>query len=292
MIRVLYDKTFKVKKMMNEFDQSNLKLNFMLLSSHLPLTSDEIIRGSENDLVVDVYSKEIRKYEEFLLKACDEQELNVEVVRCICIAKWRGNHKYGKTKLEVFGELVQIGIDEKTYLKAFDGYVNEVMSLIHNTNWSLFVPAKSLIFSGSIGGVISGSFDLIIDDCIIDVKTNLDYGLKRSNLNQVLCYFFLMKIYGLDKEKYEINKIGIYLARYNYLWIYDFRKLDGLDELVKEFKEHIITIGSSTDIRKVSPVLKKMYKDANKDIRKYVTQLEAQSYYGRTRSEVELEFMK
>jgi hypothetical protein len=57
--------------------------------------------------------------------------------------------------------------------------------------------------------------DLVMDDCLIDIKTVNKISLERDYLNQVIGYYLLSKIEGIDgvPSGYEIKKLGIYFSR-------------------------------------------------------------------------------
>ena len=62
--------------------------------------------------------------------------------------------------------------------------------------------------------------DLIIDGTIIDIKSTLHLSLERSYYNQIIGYYILYLIGGINFEinKHKVSDIGIYYARYGQLW--------------------------------------------------------------------------
>lgn len=62
--------------------------------------------------------------------------------------------------------------------------------------------------------------DLIIDDTLIDIKTVRHLEIQRKYLNQILGYYLLSLIGGVnDDPNYKpIEKIGLYFARHGELW--------------------------------------------------------------------------
>jgi hypothetical protein len=68
--------------------------------------------------------------------------------------------------------------------------------------------------------VYGADADLIIDDLLIDLKTTKHLRLEREDLNQLLGYYILSLIGGInDTPRVKpIKRIGIYFARYGVLW--------------------------------------------------------------------------
>lgn len=84
--------------------------------------------------------------------------------------------------------------------------------------------------------------DLIIDDILIDIKTVKNLELTRDYFNQLIGYYILSHIWGVDgaPQNHKIKRIGIYFARHGYLHIYDLA--DIIDEnKINEFTAWFIT---------------------------------------------------
>ena len=62
--------------------------------------------------------------------------------------------------------------------------------------------------------------DLLIDDSLIDIKNTKSLRLTRGYLNQLVGYYILSKIGGVDGVPYapKIERIGIYYSRYAELY--------------------------------------------------------------------------
>ncbi len=128
----------------------------------------------------------------------------------------------------------------------------------------------SRIFGGSSTG------DLVIDDILIDIKTTKNLQLNRDYFNQLICYYILYRIGGIDDMPLQnkIKKLGIYFSRHGYLHlikvedIIDENKFITFIEWFKErasklFKERMVKrYGENEIIEKKS----QMYKDFFKDI--------------------------
>jgi hypothetical protein len=63
--------------------------------------------------------------------------------------------------------------------------------------------------------------DLLIDDLLIDVKTTKELSLEREAFNQLIGYYTLYTIDGIDgtPPQHEVKRLGIYFSRYAYLHI-------------------------------------------------------------------------
>ena len=72
------------------------------------------------------------------------------------------------------------------------------------------------------GSMIVGGADadLIIDNTLIDIKATKHLKLEREHLNQVLGYYILSLIGGVNENPHDrpIENIGIYFARHGQLW--------------------------------------------------------------------------
>lgn len=105
--------------------------------------------------------------------------------------------------------------------------VNELRKIMESVCWKNFIAQKYCILNpvfGGSGSVIEADADVVMDGCLIDIKTNKELKIKREDLNQLIGYYFLslaggVKISNADETSFaKIKKIGIYFARYDYLW--------------------------------------------------------------------------
>lgn len=67
--------------------------------------------------------------------------------------------------------------------------------------------------------------DFVIDDMIIDVKCTARKSLDRRDVDQLLFYYALSKMYGFATrgKSIEINRLAIYFARFAELFVIDIR---------------------------------------------------------------------
>jgi hypothetical protein len=71
--------------------------------------------------------------------------------------------------------------------------------------------------------------DLVFGDALIDIKTVKEFSLERRDFNQLIGYYVLVKLAGIDNAPpgHEIKRLGIYFSRYAYLFV--FNVLDVID---------------------------------------------------------------
>lgn len=125
-------------------------------------------------------------------------------------------------KLDVFFRVGKIDenlqdIDEKD--------VEDLRSLISLVDANLFKSSGVVVLnpifglaSHRIGGADA---DLLIDDLLIDIKTKKELTLERVDFNQLLGYYTLYKIDGIDgtPPHHPVRRLGIYFSRYAYLHV-------------------------------------------------------------------------
>jgi len=101
--------------------------------------------------------------------------------------------------------------------------IEDLKKIKEITDLKLFKSEKSCYLNPNFGEasqIIGGAeADLIIDDCIIEIKTIKELKLKREHINQLVGYYLLSligKVNG-EKEKKDIKDLGVYFSRYNIL---------------------------------------------------------------------------
>lgn len=75
---------------------------------------------------------------------------------------------------------------------------------------------------GKASKLVGGAdVDLVIDDMLIDIKTTQNPYLKEDYFHQIIGYYTLYKIGGIDgmSSKHKIKRLGIYSSRYAYLHV-------------------------------------------------------------------------
>ena len=77
---------------------------------------------------------------------------------------------------------------------------------------------------GAASKLVGGAdADLLIDDCLVDIKTTKAPRLDPRDFFQLIGYYLLHGFDGIHCGRFrgaqsEINYLGIYFSRYGYLW--------------------------------------------------------------------------
>ena len=124
--------------------------------------------------------------------------------------------------------------------------IDDLKNLISIAKPEYFKAKKICILNPTFGiasQLVGGAdCDLVIDDAIIDIKTTKKLDLTRNYFNQLIGYYILYKIGGIDgmPSNCEIKKLGIYFSRYAYLLFIDVRDIireDTFPNFVEWFKK-------------------------------------------------------
>jgi len=110
-----------------------------------------------------------------------------------------------------------------TFLPEDQLNITDLKQLVSICDFNIFKPKGKLILNPTFGAgsrlVRGADADLIVDDTLIDIKVTKELKLTRPHLNQILGYYLLYLIGGVDRHKdIVIKNIGIYFARHNVLW--------------------------------------------------------------------------
>ena len=66
---------------------------------------------------------------------------------------------------------------------------------------------------------VQGDVDLIVDDCIVDIKTTRESHLRPDDYYQILVYYMVATKCGTTPEmKTDVNSVGIYFSRHGWLF--------------------------------------------------------------------------
>jgi len=81
--------------------------------------------------------------------------------------------------------------------------------------------------------------DLIIDDTLIDIKTTKSGKMDMSQFHQLIGYFILNQIDGVNGKQIKINRLGIYFSRYGELVTFPSENIesDKFAQLLKWFRK-------------------------------------------------------
>jgi hypothetical protein len=114
--------------------------------------------------------------------------------------------------------------------------INDLRALSEVTDLSLFKPKKVLLLNPTFGDasrMVGGAdCDLVIDDTLIDIKTSKVPEVKRDDFNQLVGYYLLSQIGGIDdlSRRPKINKVGFYHSRFAKLLLYE------IDEIIDRYE--------------------------------------------------------
>jgi transposase-like protein len=121
--------------------------------------------------------------------------------------------------------------------------INELEKLYSIVPWNEFKAEKHCILNPTFGEgsklVRGADADLIIDNKVIDIKSTKKFILDRVDLNQIIGYYLLSLIGGINGRKTpKIKIIGIYFVRYGHIWeipLSAFHKPQEYERLSDEF---------------------------------------------------------
>lgn len=127
---------------------------------------------------------------------------------------------------------------------AEDETVGDVWDMFNLVDISKFKTKKKCYLNPGMGmgSPIGESVgDIIIDDTLIDIKATVKDKIKREDFNQLLGYYLLHLISGVNKVGGEkpIKKIGIYFARHGFLWTIPIKNI-GTKEQFEDLKNWFI----------------------------------------------------
>jgi len=77
--------------------------------------------------------------------------------------------------------------------------------------------------------------DLVIDDLLVEIKTSKYFQVERSHFDQLIGYYFLSKIGGIDgaPKGHEVKRLGIYFSRHGYLWTFQVGDVIKMEQLAR-----------------------------------------------------------
>jgi hypothetical protein len=125
--------------------------------------------------------------------------------------------------------------------------ISELKSLLKSCSLSFFKPKRKIILNPTFGHgssvVVNADADLIVDDLLIDIKVTKEFKLTRPIFNQLVGYYLLYLIGGINGNKnIKIKRLGIFFARHNFLWTIDVDALGdaaSFEKAVKKLKQSV-----------------------------------------------------
>jgi len=135
------------------------------------------------------------------------------VSAALCLARLERACRSG-----VFNEADLMTLDERDVAD-----LRELMSLVQEQD---FTSRRGCYLNPTLGSTGSNA-DLIVDDKLIDIKTTKDLVLDRRYLHQLVHYYILLSLEGIDvgrkrhinyfEEVCDVSQICIYFSRHGYL---------------------------------------------------------------------------
>lgn len=125
--------------------------------------------------------------------------------------------------------IYRAGIVDENLGKADEGDLKDLRNLISLVKPEQFRAKEICLLNPTFGEasqLVGGAdCDLVIDETLIDIKTTKKLELTRDYLNQLIGYYILYKIGGVDSmpSKHEIKRLGVYFSRHAYLFTIDVR---------------------------------------------------------------------
>jgi hypothetical protein len=103
--------------------------------------------------------------------------------------------------------------------------IQELRSLVNRIPNALFTAQELCILNPSFGkasALVGGAdADFIIDNMLIDIKTVKDYAIKPNDFQQLIGYYVLYKISGIEQSsETQIDKLAIYFSRHGHLEVF------------------------------------------------------------------------
>lgn len=123
--------------------------------------------------------------------------------------------------------------------------IKNLLSLIEDDTFKASNVCISNPTFGKASRLVGGAdADIIIDNMLIDIKTTKNLEFTLNYFCQIIGYLLLQRIGGIDgeKQKIEINKLGIYYSRFGYLFTIDVKTIidsSSLQEMTAWFETRL-----------------------------------------------------
>ncbi|WP_293123975.1 hypothetical protein [Microcoleus sp. bin38.metabat.b11b12b14.051] len=190
--------------------------SFKKLSLHLKSTTGEVVTGFRGDklfeksdllgIITDQYEQTKINYNNYV----DNGQITDELIgNTIFLAKLDGFYRAG---------LIDENFDNYKYEDIKD--IKSLISLLDDKNFQAKDKCYLNPTFGAGSSLVRGAdADLIIDNTLIDIKVTKNLKLDRNYLDQILGYYILSLIGGVNSNPDDkpIENIGIYFARHGEL---------------------------------------------------------------------------
>jgi hypothetical protein len=105
--------------------------------------------------------------------------------------------------------------------------VEDLKALISQFDSSQFQVSGAVVLNPTFGigsKLVRGAdADFLLDDLLVDIKTIRKFQFSRDDFNQIMGYYTLSHIGGIDGvlTGHEIKRLGIYFSRHAYLFVFN-----------------------------------------------------------------------
>ncbi len=251
------------EKFLQEFPKPEFRLKKELLAP--PLTNHYGLVGTAFDYLLRFYIEHLNP------KAITNQwiaDIAIELIRnderlykraSTIVSNAKENHsifmKTGLISEDIFKSAVLLaqldpifraGVVDENIGTVDDRDISDLRNLISIVEPKNFKAVELCLLNPTFGkasALVGGAdVDLVIDDMMIDIKTTKKFELQRDYFNQLIGYYVLYRIGGIDgmPPKHEIRRIGIYFSRHGYLYLIDVHDVinqDTFSKFIEWFKE-------------------------------------------------------
>ncbi|MFA5303302.1 MAG: hypothetical protein WC393_02070 [Candidatus Nanoarchaeia archaeon] len=223
------------KKFAETFNLPKIELKVELKAP--PITKNYSLVGTAFDYLLRFYIKKHNPYAktnpwiaELALKCLKDGDLKTKLEKKLEIAKliYKNYLTNGILTDEVIkttlilakiDPIYRAGYIDKNFDEIDEGDIQDLRNLINLVNENSFIAKNICLLNPTFGKaskLVGGAdADIIIDDQIIDIKTTKFLKLKEEDLYQIIGYFILFILGGIDGgEGINIKKISIYFSRY------------------------------------------------------------------------------
>lgn len=177
---------------------------YLMVGQHRNIPKNRLVF---QDMIVEEYRKAKENYTRFLKNGRVNDEL---IKSCLFLAR-----------LDVLqrAKMIDQNLGNESFEDVED--VRRIFSLVRSNK---FAAKEHCILNPHFnkGSLLVGGADadLIMDDTLIDIKVIKDLKVTRSQYNQLIGYYILSLIGGINQHPNlrPINAIGIYFARHGVLW--------------------------------------------------------------------------
>ncbi|WP_324069363.1 MAG: hypothetical protein RSE15_02235 [Flavobacterium sp.] len=239
---------------LKEMDLSHFKIDFSD-KIEVPLNVKKNMRfvGTEfervfTSILANKYGLVCKSMDVKINKKIIHRNINIEILQGKNIDKIKDFNLLNFIEDYKCNSYDNVSFNEKAEMDLF------IKEILNKVNFNKFKPRRHIStkikFRTELGNIniagLYGEIDLIIDDKIIDVKTDTILKLNNDYLVQLLYYYFLIK-YSIKFNQYsnsvlnkiKINKICLYYACFDVLLEFDVKKIFKNNNLIVEIENLI-----------------------------------------------------